>query len=120
MLNEIRDRSGRLVLAAALLAAGGLLSMPANAASEPNIPVTIQNHRFSPSKIHVPAGKPVVLTITNKDKTAEEFDSSDLKVEKVIAGGTHGTVHLRPLGPGQYKFMGEYHSATAHGVVISQ
>ena len=61
-----------------------------------------------------------MLTIKNEDATAEEFDSSALKIEKVIAGGTYGTVRLRPLGPGRYPFMGEYHSATAQGVVISE
>ena len=30
------------------------------------------------------------------------------------------TIHLRPLGPGRYPFMGEYHSETAQGVVISE
>jgi hypothetical protein len=86
----------------------------------PNIPITIKDHRFEPSEIHVPQGKPVMLTITNKDPTAEEFDSTALKVEKVIVGGTYGTVRLRPLGPGRYPFMGEYHSDTAQGVVISE
>jgi hypothetical protein len=49
-----------------------------------------------------------------------EFDSSALKVEKVIVGGTYATIRLRPLGPGRYPFMGEFHSDTAKGVVISE
>ncbi len=89
-------------------------------ADEGSIAVTIENHRFTPSEIDVQAGKPVTLVVTNKDATPEEFDSSALKVEKVIAGGTYGTIHLRPLGPGKYPFMGEYHSDTAQGLVISR
>ena len=84
------------------------------------IEVTIKDHQFAPAEIHVPAGKPVILRITNADSTAEEFDSSALKVEKVIAGGMYGTVRLRPLGAGRYPFMGEYHSQTAKGVVVSE
>ncbi len=84
------------------------------------IAVTIKDHKFSPAEIHVPAGKPTTLKITNQDPTAEEFDSTALKVEKVIAGGTWGLVHLHPLGPGRYPFMGEYHSDTAQGVVVSE
>ena len=103
------------------VAATGLTLASAPKADEPlNIPVTIKDHRFEPSAIHVPQGKPVTLTITNKDPTPEEFDSTALKVEKVIVGGTYGTVRLRPLGPGRYPFMGEYHSDTAQGVVISE
>ncbi|HEY3920221.1 MAG TPA: cupredoxin domain-containing protein [Stellaceae bacterium] len=102
------------VLVAALFAG------PAAIADDiPNIPVTIKDHKFSPSEINVPAGKPVILTITNQDPTVEEFDSSALQIEKVIGGGQYGTVRQRPLGPGRYPFMGEYHSDTAQGVVIS-
>jgi len=96
------------------------LTAPAIAEDVTKIDVTIKGHRFSPSEIHVPAGKPTLLTIKNEDPTAEEFDSSALKVEKVIAGGRSATVRLRPLGPGRYPFMGEYHSDTAQGVVIAE
>jgi heme/copper-type cytochrome/quinol oxidase subunit 2 len=113
-----RGLGGRVVAIAALLI--GFSPVPAGADDVPNIPVTLKDHQFTPAEIHVPQGKPVILTITNADPTAEEFDSSALKVEKVIAGGTYGTVRLRPLGPGRYPFMGEYHSDTAKGVVVSE
>jgi hypothetical protein len=90
------------------------------AGAQTAIDVTIKDHRFTPSEIHVPAGKPAVLNIKNEDATAEEFDSSALKIEKVIGGGNEGTVRLRPLDPGRYPFMGEYHSDTARGVVIAE
>ena len=82
--------------------------------------VEIHNHVFAPAEINVPAGKPVALHIKNMDTTAEEFDSSALKVEKVIGGNGAAVVHLRPLAPGRYKFEGEYHEKTAQGVVIAQ
>lgn len=90
------------------------------AAAESGIAVTIKNHKFTPAEIHVPAGKPAVLTIKNEDGSVEEFDSSALKIEKVIAGGGEGSVRLRPLDPGRYPFMGEYHADTAQGVVIAE
>jgi hypothetical protein len=85
-----------------------------------SINVTIKDHRFSPSEIHVPTAKPTVLIIKNEDPAPEEFDSSALKVEKVIAGSSTATVRLRPLGVGRYPFMGEYHPDTAQGIVISE
>ena len=102
-----------LVLALAV-AAPALADEPIKAAT------TIKNHRFSPAEIHVQSGKPILLTINNEDATAEEFDSSALKTEKVIAGGGQGVVRLRPLAPGRFPFMGEYHPETAQGVVIAQ
>lgn len=107
-----------LGLGTAFLALG--FALPAFADDLPVIDVTIKNHQFTPSEIHVAVGQPTVLNIKNEDPTAEEFDSSALKIEKVIAGGTYGKVRLRPLGPGRYPFMGEYHSDTAQGVVISE
>jgi plastocyanin len=119
-----KGRIAAVTLIASLLASLGVgrLARPSLAwAEEPGtIEVTIKDHRFSPAEIHVPVGKPVILRITNADTTVEEFDSSALKVEKVIAGGTYGTVRLRPLGAGRYPFMGEYHAETAKGVVISE
>jgi hypothetical protein len=41
-------------------------------------------------------------------------------VEKVIPGGHYATIRLRPLGPGRYAFMGEFHPDTATGVVIAE
>ena len=85
-----------------------------------SIDVTLRDHRFSPSEIHVATGKPAVLKIRNEDSTAEEFDSSALKVEKIVAAGASVTVRLRPLGPGRFPFMGEFHPDTAQGVVVSE
>src|SRR6185312_2394252 len=77
------------------------------------IALTIKDHKFTPAEIHVKANVVNVLAVTNQDATAEEFDSSALKVEKVVAGNSSGTVRLRPLAPGRYPFMGEFHSSTA-------
>ena len=82
--------------------------------------ITIRNHRFEPSEIHVPAGKRIVLTVVNADPLSEEFDSAALKVEKVIAGSSEGAVRLRPLDPGRYPFMGEYHADTAQGMLVAE
>lgn len=95
-----------------------LLAVPAFA--DAAIPVSLKDHKFTPATIHVKAGVPNVISLTNNDAEAEEFDSTALKVEKVVAGHSSGNVRLRPLSPGRYPFMGEYHSATAQGVVIAE
>jgi plastocyanin len=82
--------------------------------------LTIKDHKFSPEELKVPANQRVVITVINDDSTAEEFESSVLKVEKVIAGNSRGTVRIGPLAPGKYPFIGEFHEATAKGVVIAE
>jgi Cupredoxin-like domain len=91
---------------------------PTNA--DGDIVLTLQNHIFSPAEIHLPAGKRTQLLVKNLDATADEFDSSALKVEKVIGGKSSGIVRLRALDKGSYPFIGEYHSDTAKGVVIAE
>ena len=92
----------------------------APAAADGPIAVTLQNHKFTPSVIHVKANTPSIIALTNRDATAEEFDSTSLKVEKVVAGNSSGNVRIRALAPGRYPFMGEYHSSTAQGVVVAE
>jgi periplasmic iron binding protein len=82
--------------------------------------ITIRDHRFDPAELHVPAGKRILLTVINADLLSEEFDSAALKVEKVIAGKSQGVVHISPLNPGSYDFIGEYHEDTAKGRVIAE
>jgi heme/copper-type cytochrome/quinol oxidase subunit 2 len=107
-----------MTVRAALLASVILWSGAAFAAGP--IAVTLKDHKFTPAQIAVPANQPIVVQLTNQDATAEEFDSTALKVEKVVAGNSEGDVHIRPLDPGRYPFMGEYHPATAQGVVIAK
>jgi hypothetical protein len=96
-----------------------LLAAPtASAAGDINL--TLKNHRFSPSEIHLKAGTRNLIILHNEDATVDEFDSTALKVEKVVAGHSTGKIRLRPLSPGKYPFMGEYHAATAQGVVIAE
>ena len=102
------------------LAAAAFVLAAIPALADGPIPVTLKNHRFTPTTIHVKAGEPAVIALTNNDDQAEEFDSTALKVEKVVAAHSVGNVRLRPLSPGKYPFMGEYHSETAQGVVIAE
>jgi Cupredoxin-like domain len=82
--------------------------------------ITIKNHRFTPSELKVPANKRIQLTVVNDDPTPEEFESKEMKVEKVIPGKSKGVVRIGPLAPGRYPFFGEFNEATAKGTVIAE
>jgi len=49
-----------------LLITCAYFSTASSAEAQTAIDVTIKNHRFTPSEIHVPAGKPAVLNIKNE------------------------------------------------------
>src|SRR5262245_39859062 len=106
-------------LGLACLIAGSLLAGSA-AADAPAASLTLKDTNLLPAEIHVKANTINVIALKNSDDTAEEFDSTSLKVEKVVAGHDSGDVRLRPLAPGRYPFMGEFHSETAQGVVVAE
>ena len=105
-----------------LLVAGGLALGGAAAAADatPEIALTIEKNQFTPEEIRVKAGAPFVLVITNKDKAAEEFESRELRIEKVIPAGKTVRMKLPSLKPGTYGFAGEYHEKTAKGRIVAE
>ena len=103
-----------------VLAFAAVVALSPATARAQDFKLTIKDHKFTPEEIKVPANTRVVITIFNEDDSAEEFDSSALKVEKVVAGKSSGTVRIGPLKPGRYPFMGEFHEATAKGVVVAE
>jgi uncharacterized protein (DUF58 family) len=98
----------------------GLLVMGAASASAQEYVLTIKDHRFTPTEIKVPANKRVQITVVNDDPTPEEFESHEMKVEKVIPGKSKAVVRVGPLKPGRYPFFGEFHEATAKGTLIAE
>ena len=90
------------------------------AAADLEIPVTIEKNRFQPDEIRVKAGTPFVLVVTNKDTTPEEFESKELRIEKVVPGGKTLKIRVRALKPGSYPFVGDFHQATAKGRIIAE
>ena len=81
--------------------------------------ITIKNHHFYPEELKVPAGEKVKIIVRNQDASPEEFESYDLKREKVINSYSEITLFVGPLRPGVYKYFGEFNQSTAKGVIIA-
>ena len=97
-----------------------MVPMAAVAAEMPEIALTIQNHRFDPTTLKVPANTKFKLRVTNKDTTPAEFESNDLNREKIVLPGSTVTVFIGPLKPGQYKFFDDFHQDTGQGVMVAE
>lgn len=113
-------RPGAAVAGAILLAAGLLVAAVAARAADPTFEITIREHRFDPVETRIPAGERVTIYVINADATAEEFESTELNIEKIIPGGAKTRVKVGPLDPGQYKIFGEFHEETAQGHIIAE
>jgi hypothetical protein len=82
------------------------------------VSVTLKDHKFSPAEPTAPAGKPIIIDVSNLDSTPSEFESKPLRVEKVVPGGGKIAVQIRPLGPGRYRFFDDYHEDTTEGFLV--
>ena len=98
--------------AAALLASGALAQDAAT------YKLTARNGVFEPTTIEVPAGKRFRIEIVNEGGSAIEFESRDLKQEKVIPPGGKATVTINALKAGEYRFFDEFHEKTGQGKIV--
>lgn len=93
---------------------------PAQAEDMPSFNLTIKAGHFIPATIEVPANTKFRLLIKNEGPGAEEFESVELKKEKVLAPGVSSFLIFQPLKPGSYKFFGEFHPETAQGHIVAK
>ena len=105
----------------ALAAAIALVAWPGAArGADPEVVLTIEKNRFQPEEVKVKAGVPFVLVVSNKDGAPEEFESKDLRLEKVVPAGKTVRIRVPALKAGAYRFVGEYHEATAKGRILAE
>lgn len=104
-----------------ILAAGVLALAPLPAIAQPaSVALALRDHRFAPARIEVPVGQKIELHVTNADGTAEEFESPDLRREKLVSPGQQVVIRVGPLRAGSYGFIGEFNPATAHGQIVAK
>jgi hypothetical protein len=101
-----------VAMCALLLAAAAVLAADA-------VTLTLKNHQFMPSEVSVPAGERFRIEVENQDLTPAEFESADLRVEKIVVPGGKIAVMAGPLKPGIYKFFDDYHPDTAKGTMTA-
>ena len=117
-----RAKSKSMMGAAGFAAALTVLALVAcgGAARAQDLTVTIKDHKFQPTELRVPAKKRFTVYVINDDPTPEEFESTSMKIEKIIAGKSKGVVRIGPLDPGRYEFFGDFNQATAQGIMIAE
>lgn len=82
--------------------------------------IQIKEHKFVPEILEIPAKKEFVLIVENLDKTLEEFESDDLKKEKLVRAGKKIKLNIQALEAGEYRFYGDFHQKTAQGKIIAK
>ncbi|WP_374591943.1 cupredoxin domain-containing protein [Aquabacterium sp.] len=109
----------RRALLIALAALPAWLATPSRAdETMPTFQIVMKNGRIEPTEIVIPANTRVKLLLRNEGPGAEEFESTDLKKEKVLAPGASSFLILAPLKPGTYRYFGDFHPQTSQGRIV--
>src|SRR3954465_9098872 len=104
--------------AALLATALAVCATQAARAQDTTLQLTVENGHFSPAELQAPANKPLVIVIKNNGAKAMEFESVSLRVEKVVAAKSQGSVRVRALAPGRYEFFDDFNKSTKGTLVV--
>ena len=104
---------------ATLCAVAILAGSPSQAQQATEVHVTYSKGAFQPSELRAPPDKPVAIRVKNLDAKAMEFESTSLRVEKVVAANSEGVINVRALKPGRYEFYDDF-NAKARGALTVQ
>ena len=101
-----------------LLAACILAFSATPALADKEYTLVIQDHKFTPETLEVPADTKLKIVVKNLDNSAEEFEIYNPKRSKIIPAKSEASILIGPYKPGEYKFEGEFHPKTAQGKLI--
>jgi cupredoxin-like protein len=90
---------------------------PEAADSTPSFSLTARDGAFDPQTLEVPANTRFRLEIVNASKRPIEFESRDLRLEKVLAPGAKSSLVVNALKPGTYTFFDDFHPDSKGSVV---
>jgi hypothetical protein len=105
-------------LATAVLLLIGLGS--GHAAEDPVFRIEFKDGTVTPRRLEVPANRRFALELHNTGDTPAEFESRELRKEKVLAPGSTSVLVIRTLDPGEYDFFDDFHADAPPAVLVAR
>ena len=109
----------KFALLAATLTIAALANVSARA-EDPTFRIEFKDGVVTPTRIEGPAKVRIVLELVNSGSTPAEFESKELRKEKVLAPGSSSSLVLRSLDPGEYEFMDDFHPEAPTSVLVAK
>jgi hypothetical protein len=105
--------------AVAALAVASLFAATESTAAELlTYTIVAKGGTLTPAELNVPAGVRFKIVIRNEGTGPIEFESRDLRKEKVLGPGAQSFVVVAPLRPGVYDYFDEFHPDTSKGRIV--
>jgi hypothetical protein len=102
------------------VAALALIASGAFGADDPTFRIEFADGVITPLQIEVPANTRFRIELVNSGSTPVEFESLQLRKEKVIGPGNQTVMVIRRLDPGTYDFFDDFHLDAPHAVLIAR
>jgi hypothetical protein len=112
----------RIALALLVMLALSSVSTLLRADEPPLFRIEIKDGVISPKQTEVPANRDFKLEVANTGSVPAEFESKQLRQEKVLAPGKTVTITIRAIAPGEYQFVDEFHEneEAGQGVIVAK
>jgi hypothetical protein len=86
----------------------------------PTYELSLNDGHFTPAVLEVQAGQRFKIILKNIGQGPAEFESTPLRVEKVLSPGVTTFVVIHPLRPGQYPFFDEFNLQLPEGSLLAK
>lgn len=97
-----------------------MLPISSYAVDKVTLELEMKNGDLIPQVLEVPAKTTIRIKVTNTGNEPAEFESIQLRKEKVLAPGASSVVVIAPLKPGTYTFFDDFHLSHPKGEIIAR
>jgi Cupredoxin-like domain len=87
---------------------------------EPVFMIEFKDGNIAPERSQVPANRRFQLQLRNNGDPPAEFESDELRKEKVLAPNTTSVLVFRTLDPGEYPFFDDSHPDARRAILIAK
>jgi hypothetical protein len=116
--DDVKRFSALRLTAALFLAA--FASAPLRADDAPSFTLEFHDGKVSPLRVEVPANTRFTLELRNTGDTPAEFESAELRKEKVLSPNSTSILVFRTLDPGEYQFFDDFHPDAPKAVIVAK
>jgi len=86
----------------------------------PTFRIEFKDGAISPLRLEVPANTRVRFELINLGDMPAEFESLELRKERVVAPHSEAVMVIRTLDPGQYPFFDDFHPGAGSAVLVAK
>ena len=116
--NQRKFSVSSLALFCALASLAGVVR--ATADDTPTVTIEFHDGKVTPTRLEVPANRRFRIELHNTGITPAEFESTELRVEKVLAPKSNSVLVIHTLDPGQYAFFDDFHPNAPKAVLVAK